>query len=44
MAEHMVQVAYTSRHKVQWHWQIPTYMVTKGIAGGVFGILAPWPR
>ena len=40
MAEHMVQVAFTARHKVQWHWPIPTYMVTKGIAGGVFGILS----
>ncbi len=40
MAEHMVQVAYTSRHHVQWHWPIPAYMVTKGIASGVFGVLA----
>ncbi len=40
MAEHMVQVAFTSRHRVQWHWPIPAYMVTKGIASGVFGILA----
>ena len=40
MAEHMVQVAFTSRHKVQWHWQIPVYMVTKGIAGGVFALWA----
>ncbi|MEN0060758.1 MAG: 4Fe-4S dicluster domain-containing protein [Myxococcota bacterium] len=40
MAEHMVQVAYTSRHHVPWHWPIPTYMVTKGIAAGVFGVVA----
>ena len=40
MAEHMVQVAFTARHKVQWHWQIPTYMVTKGISAGIFGLLA----
>jgi len=40
MAEHMVQVAYTSRHHVQWHWPIPAYMVTKGISAGVFGVLA----
>ncbi|MBX2802597.1 MAG: polysulfide reductase NrfD [Myxococcales bacterium] len=46
MAAHMVQVAYTSRHKVQWHWPIPAYMVTKGISAGVFGLLsvmALWP-
>ncbi|MEM6931914.1 MAG: 4Fe-4S dicluster domain-containing protein, partial [Myxococcota bacterium] len=40
MAEHMVQVAYTSRHHVPWHWPIPAYMVTKGVASGVFGVLA----
>ncbi|MCB0309417.1 MAG: polysulfide reductase NrfD [Bdellovibrionales bacterium] len=33
-AEHMVQVAYTAQHKVPWHWQVPSYLVTKGLAAG----------
>ncbi|MCB9680433.1 MAG: polysulfide reductase NrfD [Alphaproteobacteria bacterium] len=40
MAEHMAQVAYTTQHKVQWHWPIPAYVVTKHIAGGSFLMLA----
>jgi len=40
MAEHMVQVGYNAQHKIQWHWQIPLYLVTKHIAGGAFAFLA----
>lgn len=40
MAEHMVQVGYNAQHKVQWHWQIPAYIVTKHLAGGAFVFLA----
>ena len=40
MAEHMVQVGYNAQHDIQWHWQIPTYVVTKHIAAGSFGFLA----
>ncbi|MED5372492.1 MAG: 4Fe-4S dicluster domain-containing protein [Myxococcota bacterium] len=39
-AEHMVQTAYNAQHKVPWHWQVPAYLVTKGIGAGVFGVLA----
>ncbi len=40
MAEHMVQVSYNAQHRVQWHWPIPLYIVTKHIAGGSFLFLA----
>jgi Fe-S-cluster-containing dehydrogenase component/formate-dependent nitrite reductase membrane component NrfD len=40
MAEHMVQVAYNQQHKVPWHWQVPAYLVTKGIGSGIFTILS----
>ena len=40
MAEHMAQVAYRARSVVPWHWQVPAYMVTKGIGAGVFALLA----
>ncbi len=40
MAEHMVQVAYNAQHETHWHWQIPAYIVTKHIAGGIFFWLA----
>jgi formate-dependent nitrite reductase membrane component NrfD/ferredoxin len=39
VAEHMVQTAYNAQHKIQWHWQLPTYLVTKNIAGGLFMLL-----
>jgi Fe-S-cluster-containing dehydrogenase component/formate-dependent nitrite reductase membrane component NrfD len=39
IAEHMVQSAYNAQHKIQWHWQLPTYLVTKSIAGGLFMLL-----
>ncbi|MCB9687293.1 MAG: polysulfide reductase NrfD [Alphaproteobacteria bacterium] len=35
-----IRVGYNAQHKVQWHWQIPAYIVTKHIAAGVFGLLA----
>ncbi|GAB4273533.1 MAG: polysulfide reductase NrfD [Candidatus Promineifilaceae bacterium] len=40
MAEHMVQVAYNAQHKIPWHWPVPAYLVTKGIASGLFMLLA----
>ena len=40
MAEQMVQVTYNAQHKIPWHWPVPAYLVTKGIATGVFLILA----
>ncbi len=40
MAEHLVQVTYNAQHKIPWHWQVPAYLVTKGIASGVFMLLA----
>ena len=40
MAEQMVQVTYNAQHKVPWHWPVPAYLVTKGIAAGVFLILS----
>ncbi|GAP63887.1 hypothetical protein ARMA_2310 [Ardenticatena maritima] len=39
-AEHMVQTAYNAQHKIPWHWQVPAYLVTKGIGSGVFMLLA----
>jgi Fe-S-cluster-containing dehydrogenase component/formate-dependent nitrite reductase membrane component NrfD len=39
-AEHMVQVAYNAQHEIPWHWPVPAYLVTKGIAAGVFLLLA----
>jgi Fe-S-cluster-containing dehydrogenase component/formate-dependent nitrite reductase membrane component NrfD len=40
IAEHMVQTAYTAQHKVYWHWELPAYLVTKNIAGGLFMLLS----
>ncbi len=40
MAEHMVQVAYNAQHKIPWHWPVPAYLVTKGIAAGIFMLLS----
>jgi Fe-S-cluster-containing dehydrogenase component/formate-dependent nitrite reductase membrane component NrfD len=40
MAEQMVQLAYNAQHAIPWHWQVPAYLVTKGIAAGIFGFLA----
>ena len=40
MAEQMTQVVYNAQHKVPWHWQVPAYLVTKGIASGLFMIFA----
>src|SRR5512143_796358 len=39
VAEHMVQTAYNAQHKIQWHWELATYIVTKNIAGGLFMLL-----
>jgi Fe-S-cluster-containing dehydrogenase component/formate-dependent nitrite reductase membrane component NrfD len=40
VAEHMVQVGYNAQHKIPWHWPVPAYLVTKGIAAGIFMLLA----
>ncbi len=39
MAEQMTQVVWNAQHKVPWHWPVPAYLVTKGIASGLFMIL-----
>jgi len=40
VAEHMVQVAYNAQHRINWHWELPSYLVTKNIAGGLFMLLS----
>jgi len=40
MAEQMTQVVYNAQHRVPWHWQVPAYLVTKGVAAGLFMILS----
>jgi len=40
MAEQMTQVVWNAQHKIPWHWPVPAYLVTKGIAAGLFMILA----
>jgi formate-dependent nitrite reductase membrane component NrfD/ferredoxin len=40
MAEQMTQVVYNAQHNVPWHWQVPAYLVTKGIGTGLFMILS----
>ncbi|MFN2179911.1 MAG: NrfD/PsrC family molybdoenzyme membrane anchor subunit, partial [Candidatus Promineifilaceae bacterium] len=40
MAEQMVQVGYNAQHKIPWHWPVPAYLVTKGIAAGIFMLMA----
>jgi formate-dependent nitrite reductase membrane component NrfD/ferredoxin len=39
-ADQMVQVAYNAQHQIPWHWQVPAYLVTKGIAAGIVLFLA----
>jgi Fe-S-cluster-containing dehydrogenase component/formate-dependent nitrite reductase membrane component NrfD len=39
VAEHMVQTAYNAQHKIQWHWELPSYLVTKNIAGGLYMLM-----
>jgi Fe-S-cluster-containing dehydrogenase component/formate-dependent nitrite reductase membrane component NrfD len=39
MAEQMVQVTWNAQHRVAWHWPVPAYLVTKGIATGIFMLL-----
>jgi Fe-S-cluster-containing dehydrogenase component/formate-dependent nitrite reductase membrane component NrfD len=40
VAAQLMQVTYAPQHAVQWHWEIPAYLVTKHIAGGIFLFLA----
>ncbi|NTW50732.1 MAG: 4Fe-4S dicluster domain-containing protein, partial [Chlorobiales bacterium] len=37
---HLVQVAYNVHHEIPWHWPVPAYLVTKGVAAGLFLFLA----
>ncbi|MCB8920100.1 MAG: polysulfide reductase NrfD [Ardenticatenaceae bacterium] len=39
VAEHMVQVGYNAQHKIPWHWPVPAYLTTKGLAAGLFMML-----
>jgi len=38
-AEHMVSVSYNAQHKIPWHWQVPAYMLTKGVGAGLWMLL-----
>ncbi|MDT8446862.1 MAG: NrfD/PsrC family molybdoenzyme membrane anchor subunit [bacterium] len=38
--EQMVQTTFNAQHKVPWHWQVPAYLTTKGIASGAFMLMA----
>ena len=40
VAEHMVQTAYNAQHRIQWHWELASYIITKNIAGGLFMLLS----
>lgn len=40
IAGHMAQVSYTVFHQVPWHWPVPAYLVTKGIAAGLWALVA----
>ena len=40
MANHMVQVGYNAQHNIPWHWPVPAYLVTKGVAAGLFLLAA----
>jgi len=40
MAGAMVRTVYDVQHAVPWHWPVPAYLVTKGIAAGLFLLLA----
>lgn len=37
---HLMQVAYNVHHEIPWHWPVPAYLVTKGVAAGLFLFLA----
>jgi len=39
LAEHMVQSVYNAQHKTPWHWQVPAYLLTKGVGAGLFLLL-----
>jgi len=40
VAEHMAQTAYNAQHKIQWHWELPSYLVTKNIVGGLYMLMS----
>lgn len=39
MSAQLVQTTWNAQHKVPWHWQVPAYLVTKGIGAGLFILL-----
>jgi Fe-S-cluster-containing dehydrogenase component/formate-dependent nitrite reductase membrane component NrfD len=40
MAEQMVQLAYNAQHTIPWHWPVPAYLVSKGLATGIMLFLS----
>lgn len=40
MAQELTRTSYDVDHRVPWHWPVPAYLVTKGIAAGVFLLVA----
>ncbi len=40
MAGQMVQVGYRVAAPFPWHWQVPAYLITKGLGAGVLLLLA----
>lgn len=40
MAEQMVQLAYNAQHAIPWHWPVPAYLVSKGLATGIMLFLS----
>lgn len=40
MADALVRTTYDVEHRQPWHWPVPAYLVTKGVAAGLFLLLA----
>ncbi|MBK8541500.1 MAG: polysulfide reductase NrfD [Ardenticatenia bacterium] len=40
MVAGLTRLTYNAQHKAPWHWQVPAYLVTKGIASGMFMFMA----
>lgn len=40
MAGDLVRTTWDVEHRVPWHWPVPAYLVTKGVASGIFLLLA----
>ena len=39
MADELVRTTYDVEHRPPWHWPVPAYLVTKGVAAGLFLLL-----